>query len=222
MKDRFDIKICGLSTPQTVETAIAAGATMVGFVFAEGSPRQVHPDTASALVQQVEGRARTVGLFADMPAEEIRRIRDEVGLDLVQIHGREDPAARQALIAAFPDALMARGIGSPEDLPAPNDPQPATWLFDARPPKGEARQGGHGVRFDWEILKSYFGPTPYLLAGGLTPDNVAEAITRLGPSDAFAGVDVSSGVESAPGIKDEGRITAFVANALAARAAAST
>lgn len=219
MPNDFDIKICGLSTPEAVDAAIYAGATMVGFVFVEGSPRHLTPETAAPLAELAKGQVKTVGLFADTSIDDIHAIRRDVHLDHIQIHGREDAATRAALTAAFPDVLMAKPIAVPADLPSADEPAPYRWLFDARAPRKAGPQGGHGVPFDWGLLDQYQGAVPFLLAGGLGPDNVADAIERLAKHPQFAGVDVSTGVETAPGQKDPARIEAFVSAARAARAA---
>lgn len=220
MRSRFDIKICGLSTPETLDSALNAGATMVGFVFVPGSPRHITPHAAAPLIEQAEGKALTVGLVANMAADDIMAAQKASGCERIQIHGQESDATRASLLQAFPEAMMARGIATEEDLPGPDTVPPKLWLFDARPPKGEALAGGHGRRFDWTILSQYRGATPFLLAGGLTSENVGEAVTSLKTHPRFAGVDVSSGVESAPGIKDPARIAAFVSAAQAARGSA--
>ncbi|MEM9234585.1 MAG: phosphoribosylanthranilate isomerase [Pseudomonadota bacterium] len=219
MQSRFDIKICGLTTEETVDAALKAGATMLGFVFVEGSPRHITPEAAAPLAKTVAGRAHTVGLFADSSEAEIRSVLAVTPLDHIQIHGREDAAMRAALTNAFPSVMLAKGISSADDLPDENDPDPYFWLFDAQAPSGADAQGGHGACFDWTILGQYGGNTPFLLAGGLTPHNVGDAIRACRGISGFAGVDVSSGVESSRGIKDPVRIDAFVRNALAARAA---
>ncbi|WP_370336132.1 N-(5'-phosphoribosyl)anthranilate isomerase [Parvularcula marina] len=222
MQYRFDIKICGLTTQDAVEAAIDAGATMIGFVFASVSPRYVTPEKAADLAELARGKAQIVGLFADQGAEEISAIRDSVGLDIVQIHGRESRAERFELVRAFPDCMLAKGIWQESDLPGEDDPAPGSWIFDALPPDGYKRQGGHGMPFDWSALKAYRGETPFILAGGLTPANVADAIRACDMFPAFSGVDVSSGVERSRGVKDPKRIAAFVEAALAARAALRT
>ncbi len=215
-----NVKICGLSTPSTLEAALRGGADMVGFVFFPKSPRHVDFEAARALGAQARGRARIVALSVDADDAMLALIVEALAPDLLQLHGQESPARVQAIGARFGRATMkAVGVAAPEDLAAARayDGVADMLLLDAKPPKGAVLPGGNGLPFDWRLARDFSLATPWLLSGGLDPANVGEAIalTRA------RGVDVSSGVESAPGIKDEGRIAAFVAAARAAFARAS-
>ena len=215
------VKICGLSTSSTLEAALRAGADMVGFVFFPKSPRHVGFEAAHALGEQARGRARIVALTVDADDAMLALIVGALAPDLLQLHGRESPARVQAIRARFGRATMkAIGVAAPEDLAAArayDDGAADMLLVDAKPPKGAVLPGGNGLAFDWRLARDLSFATPWLLSGGLDPANVGEAIGLTGAG----GVDVSSGVESAPGIKDEGRIAAFVAAARAAFAHAS-
>ena len=212
----FLVKICGLSTPVSLEWAIAAGADLVGFVHFAKSPRHVTVETAAALSRQAEGRAKTVLLTVDAGDDLLASLVAAMAPDFLQLHGRESPE-RVAEVRARHGrpVIKALGIGSAEDVAGAFAYRDAAdlLLFDAKPPKDASRPGGLGVAFDWSLLTG--APTPFLLSGGLDPTNVGEAVRRVRP----AGVDVSSGVESAPGVKDEGRIGAFVTAAREAHAA---
>jgi phosphoribosylanthranilate isomerase len=206
----FLVKICGLSTPESLEWALSAGADLVGFVHFEKSPRHLSAEAAGALASQVAGRARTVVLTVDADDRLLDRLVDTVAPDLVQLHGRESPERVAEVRRRFGrPVIKALGIGSAEDVASASAYVEVAdlLLFDAKPPKDASRPGGLGVAFDWSLLKG--ASTPFLLSGGLDPSNVDQAVRQVRPS----GVDVSSGVESAPGRKDETRIRAFVAAA---------
>ncbi|MCM5559641.1 phosphoribosylanthranilate isomerase [Pleomorphomonas sp. NRK JP5] len=209
----FLVKICGLSTPESLEWALSAGADLVGFVHFPKSPRHLPAESAAALARQVGTRAKTVVLTVDAEDGLLDHLVTTIAPDAIQLHGRETPErvaeVRRRLGLTV---IKALGIGSAEDV-ASARPYAGTadlLLYDAKPPKGATRPGGLGVTFDWSLLAG--APTPFLLSGGLDPTNVDEAVRRVRPS----GVDVSSGVESAPGQKSEARIRAFVAAARAA------
>lgn len=217
---RFDVKICGLTTRDAVEAAIGSGASLIGFVFVAASPRALSATMAADLTRQLGERCRSVGLFAGHKDADVAEIARIAGLDLIQFHGTEDEDERARLVTRFPASILARGVRTADDLPRQDAPRPVYHLFDAKPPRGAAAQGGHGKPFDWSVLKDYHGQTPFLLAGGLTPDNVGDAVRACAALPTFAGVDVSSGVESSPGSKDPRKIAAFVAAARSARRAA--
>ena len=206
------VKICGLTEPAGLAAAVAAGARYVGFVFFAKSPRHVSPEQAADLAAQVPLGIAKVGLFVDPDDALLRAVLDKVPLDMIQLHGAETPArvAEVKALTGLP-VIKAVGLAEPADLDALWDYGLVAdmLLIDAKPPKGAALPGGNGVAFDWRLLAGRQILKPWLLAGGLTPDNVAEAIRLTGAM----GVDVSSGVESAPGIKDHDRIRAFVAAA---------
>lgn len=217
----FLIKICGLSTPETLDAAIGAGADMIGLVFHPKSPRSVTLDTAAALHARVLGRAQTVALVVDADDARLDAIAAAAKPDLFQLHGSETPDRVGEIRARFGLPVMkAIGVRERDDLRSLGG-----WrrvadhiLLDAKPPVDAAYPGGHGRPFDWTILDALDPGIPFMLSGGLTPDNVGEAIRTARP----AGVDVSSGVESAPGVKDIRRIEAFVANAREAANALTT
>jgi phosphoribosylanthranilate isomerase len=212
------IKICGLSTPETLEAALAAGAEMIGLVFHPKSPRFVQPKEAAAMAAMARGRAEIVALVVDRDIAEVTELVEAVRPDWLQLHGRETPETVRAIKAATGlRAIKALGVADRHDLAAfaAYDGIADRILLDAKPPKDAAYPGGHGRAFDWSILAALDRASPFMLSGGLDPANVAQAIAMARPW----GVDVSSGVESAPGVKDVGRIRDFVA---AARAAAAT
>jgi phosphoribosylanthranilate isomerase len=208
------IKICGLSTPETLEAAIDAGADMVGFVFHPKSPRHVSSAHAALLAGQARGKARIVALIVDQDEAAIQALVNDVRPDVLQLHGSETPETVAATAKTTGLALMkAIGVSGSDDLAAitPYSKVADRILLDAKPPKDAAYPGGHGRPFDWTILKDLDPALPFMLSGGLTPDNVAEAITTVrGLGVKLIGVDVSSGVESAPGVKDSGKIRAFI------------
>ena len=209
------VKICGLSTAAALDAALAAGADMVGFVFFEKSPRHVSFEAARALGRQARGRARVVGLTVDADDALLAEVVDALDPDVLQLHGREDPERVRAVGARFGRATMkAIGVSGRQDLAAALAYEEAAdlLLIDAKPPKGAVLPGGNGLMFDWRLARDFAPRRPWLLSGGLQPENVAEAIRATGAR----GVDVSSGVERAPGVKDEAKIAAFVAAARAA------
>jgi phosphoribosylanthranilate isomerase len=209
------IKICGLSTADALRAALAAGADMVGFVFFERSPRFVGLDRARELAAEARGRAKIVALGVDAADAALAAIVARIAPDLLQLHGAESPARVAEIRRAFAVPVMkALGVAEAGDFAKALEYQDAAdWLLiDAKPPRGATRPGGHGVPFDWRLTQNFAPRKPWLLSGGLDPANVGEAI-------AFSrtrGVDVSSGVESAPGVKDVDKIEAFVAAARAA------
>ena len=203
------VKICGLKTPGMVDAALEAGADMLGFVFFGKSLRNVSLDQAAALGARVVGRARKVALTVDADDATLDAIVAALRPDLLQLHGKETPArvAEVARRAGLP-VMKALGVETRADLAAAADyaPHCARLLFDAKPPKGAVLPGGNGLPFDWTVLAGYDPGVPWMLSGGLTPANVAAALRLTGAP----GVDVSSGVETAPGVKDAGLIRAFV------------
>lgn len=211
------VKICGVNDAVGFDAAVAAGADMLGFVFYPPSPRAVTPGEAAALSARREGGPLRVGLFVDPSDEAIAAVLAALPLGLIQLHGAEDPARCAAIRARFGLPVMkALGIAGPGDLAALAEYAPAVdrFLLDAKPPVGAELPGGNASAFDWSLTAGRPIPRPWLLAGGLTPENVAEALRRSGAP----GVDVSSGVERARGVKDPARIAAFIAAARAAGA----
>jgi phosphoribosylanthranilate isomerase len=201
------IKICGLSDRPAIDAAIAAGADHIGLVFFPKSPRNVAPDQAAALADYAKGRVKIVGLFVDPQADFLARVRQQVALDIIQLHGKETPAQAQTIAATHGlPVWKAVGIRKTADLDAAQAYAGLSRiLYDAKPPEGADLPGGTGLRIDWTLLANYRHKAPWILAGGLDPLNVAEA-ARITQADFL---DVSSGVESAPGIKDAAKIAAF-------------
>jgi phosphoribosylanthranilate isomerase len=211
------VKICGIKDATALAAAHDAGADMVGFVFFPPSPRAVTPAEAGLLARSYQGGPKRVGLFVDPDDATLAATLAEVPLDILQLHGEETPARAGEIRARFGKPVMkALGIGSKADLARLPDyaEQVDYFLLDARPPPGSVLPGGNALAFDWALMKGEHPPRPWLLAGGLTPANVAEAIAASGAP----GVDVSSGVESARGIKDPAAIAAFIAAARSERA----
>lgn len=207
------IKICGLSTPDTLEAALRAGADMVGFVFFPRSPRHVSLAAAAALAATVRGRAAIVALTVDADDALLDAIAQAVRPDLLQLHGRETPErARAVRLRTGRLVMKAIGVASHAEARqavAAFGGVADRLLLDAKPPPGAALPGGNGQAFDWTVLGGLDLPIPLMLSGGLTAATVADAVRISGAS----GVDVSSGVETAPGRKDAGLIAAFVAAA---------
>ncbi|MDF3854087.1 phosphoribosylanthranilate isomerase [Paracoccus sp. P2] len=208
------VKICGLTEAAGLAAAVEAGARYVGFVFFPKSPRHLAPETAAELAAQVPLGVAKVGLFVDPDDAALDAVLARVPLDLIQLHGTETPARVTEIKARSGLPVMkAVGVADPQDLDQLWDYGLVAdmLLIDAKPPKDAPLPGGNGLAFDWRLLAGRQILKPWLLAGGLTPENVAEAI-RLTRAP---GVDVSSGVESAPGLKDPERIRRFIARATA-------
>jgi len=204
---RVTAKICGLSTPDTLDAAIAGGASHVGFVFFSKSPRNVSIDRAASLAARVAGRARIVGLFVDPAPDEIDAVRAKVHLDVIQLHGGEHPALVGSLQMRHGlEVWKAIPVRTAADLAASHKYRGHRILFDAKAPSGSDIPGGNGQRFDWRLLEGFRHTSPWLLSGGLDARNVADAVSITGATL----VDVSSGVESGPGVKDVDKIAAFL------------
>jgi phosphoribosylanthranilate isomerase len=206
------IKICGLSTPETIDAALDAGADMVGLMFFRRSPRFVEMADAAELADRARGRVEIVAVVVDMDDAGISAIVERVRPDWLQLHGRETVERTDHIGKSFaPRVMKVVGVGSADDLATVDDYRGVAdaILLDARPPKDADRPGGLGRTFDWTLLEGFSPNAPWMLSGGLTPANVAEAIQRTGAP----GVDVSSGVETAPGRKDPDLIAAFIAAA---------
>lgn len=210
------VKICGLTDEAAVAAAVDAGADWVGFVLVAASPRAVTPARAGALAEPARGRAKVVAVVSDAPDALMSDVSDALAPDVVQLHGGEAPgriAPARALTHA--EIWKALGVRAREDLDAARMYADAdALLLDAKPPHGADRAGGHGARFDWALLADWTPGKPWLLSGGLNPENVGEAVRATGA----AAVDVSSGVESAPGVKDIFKIKDFIAAAKSASA----
>ncbi len=206
------IKICGIATPQALDAAIEARADYIGLVFFAKSPRNVSLRDAALLGERASGRTKVVGLFVDALDATIAEAVVAARLDVIQVHGTETPQRVAQLRAQFGlPVWKALSVASRDDVvnAAAFAGAADMILFDAKAPKGADLPGGLGLVFDWDLLSAYRGEARWGLAGGLSPDNVADAVRRTGT----ALVDVSSGVESAPGVKDADRIRAFCFNA---------
>lgn len=206
---RAAAKICGLTRPADVAAAAQAGARYGGFVFFARSPRHLSPQQAAALARSVPDGLARVGLFVNPDDAALDATLAVVPLDIVQLHGSETPArVREIKLRTGLPVMKAVGIAGPADLDALWDYGLVAdmLLVDAKPPKDAVLPGGNGLAFDWTLLAGRKFLKPWMLAGGLTPHNVAEAIRLTGAP----AVDVSSGVESAQGVKDAALIRAFV------------
>ena len=206
----LQVKICGLSTEETVEAAVEAGASHVGFVFYPRSPRAVTPARAADLARLVPHPVKICGLFVDAEDSAIERALDLLPLDILQLHGAEPPERCARLRERTRRVVMkAVAIATPEDVR-----RAELWLgsvdlllFDAKPPPGgQTLPGGNGIAFDWRLLAGRDWPLPWLLSGGLTADTLRDAVRQTRAPE----IDVSSGVETAPGIKDTGLIKQFL------------
>jgi len=208
------VKICGLSRAEDVSVAADAGVAYVGFVFFQKSPRHVTLDRARALALQVPAGLAKVALVVNAEDAALDALTGAVPLDFLQLHGTETPERVAEIKSRFGLPVMkAVGVADESDLAAIDTYAGVAdqLLVDAKPPKEAALPGGNGLSFDWRLIAGRRWPVPWMLAGGLTSDNVADAVRLTGARQ----VDVSSGVESAPGVKDAARISAFVAAASA-------
>ena len=204
------VKICGLRDAAMLDAAVQAGAAYVGLVFFEKSPRNVTLEQAAALAAMVPAGVAKVALVVDAEDAQLDALLAQVPVDILQLHGAETPARLTAVKARYGLPVMkAVGVAGPDDLAALDAyAQVADQLLvDAKPPKGADLPGGNGLSFDWRLIAGRRWPVPWMLAGGLTPANVAQAVALTGAGQ----VDVSSGVESAPGVKDAALIAAFCA-----------
>ncbi len=191
------VKICGLTRPDDVQAAVALGADVLGFVLAE-SPRRLTPEQVKKLIRDLPARVRSVGVLVDCPPEQVREIRAYCGLDMVQLHGQES----EEQVAQLGQGVI-KGLGVNGLAPRADSYPTATLLLDALV---KGRSGGLGKTFDWSLAVELARQRPIILAGGLNPGNVKQAIDTVRP---FA-VDVSSGVESAPGRKDHVKLAEFI------------
>ena len=209
------IKICGLRTPETLDVALESGADMVGFVFFGKSPRHLSLEAARFLGERAQGRACKVALTVNADDDTLHDIVAALKPDMLQLHSNEPPERVAVVRSRFRLPVMkALPIATRADLSPIREYAKVAdcLLFDARPAPDDTRPGGLGKTFDWTLLAGLNAGVPFMLSGGLTPDNVAEAIRITGAP----GVDVSSGVERAPGDKDPDRIRAFIRAARAA------
>ncbi len=205
----IQVKICGITTSEAADAAVKAGADYAGLVFHAASPRSLRGEQARALAARLTGRVRLVALLADPDDEAVAAAIATVMPDFLQLHGKESPGRVGALRARFGiPVIKAIAIAGPEDFAdvAAHEQAADMILFDAKAPDAATRPGGHGAAFDWQLLRGRSFSRPWLLAGGLAPDNVARAIRASGAPI----VDVSSGVEEERGIKSPDLIRAFV------------
>ena len=202
-------KICGLTTPEAVAAALEGRASYLGFVVFDRSPRNIAPRAAFSLAQGARGRAKIVALLVDPDDRQVAEAVEGLAPDLIQLHGRESPqrTAEVRRNTGLP-VIKAIGVRDASDVQsaAAYDGAADHLMFDAKPPKDADRPGGHGAAFDWTLLEGVRLQRPWFLAGGLDPWNVAEAIHQ----SRAPLVDVSSGVERGPGLKDPGLIAAFL------------
>jgi phosphoribosylanthranilate isomerase len=215
MTDPLIVKICGIKTPDMLEAAIEAGADMVGFAHFERSPRHVDLETLTELISLARGRVETAVFLVNPDNSCVMEIA-ALSPDWIQLHGPETPHRVQTIRDEAGIAILkALPIGGPEDVAHVKDFADIAdrILLDAKPPKGAERPGGHGIPFDWSLLKALDPALGFMLSGGLTPETVGAAIKTVRPM----GVDVSSGVETAPGKKDAALIRAFIEAARAAQ-----
>ena len=206
------VKICGINSAEAADAAMRAGADLGGLVFHPKSPRHLSLDAARALAERMRGRLRLVALLADADDATIAAALAAVQPVYIQLHGHETPERTSEVRARFGlPVIKAIAVAEAADFAAVPDYEIAAdiLLFDAKAPDGAPRPGGHGAPFDWQLLRGRSFSRPWLLAGGLTQANVARAIASAGAP----GVDVSSGVETAPGVKSAGLIAEFVAAA---------
>ena len=212
----LDIKICGLSTPETVAAALDGGASHVGFIFFPKSPRNVAPADAGRLRAAARNRAQAVAVTVDASDDQLQAIIEAMAPDMLQLHGRETPARVAEVRERFLLPVMkAISVETPDDLIHVHayDEVADRLLLDAKAPKESQLPGGNGIAFDWRLVAALDTNLDYMLSGGLNAGNIAEALAIANPP----GIDVSSGVESAPGVKDVERIRTFFAAVEAAR-----
>lgn len=203
-----DIKICGLKTAEAIDLAVARGANHIGFIFFEKSPRNIDALTAASLADRVRGRAKIVAVTVNADNEELEEIIAYLKPDILQLHGAETPERVLNVKAMFGlPVIKAVSVRTREDLRTLSAYEGLAdrFLLDAKAPQGSDLPGGNGVSFDWTILSALDGNVDYMLSGGLNAENAGEALTLTGAR----GLDLSSGVESAPGVKDPAKINAF-------------
>ncbi len=196
-----EIKICGITRLEDALCAVESGADAVGFIFHPASPRYIAPDQAREIIAQLPGKIAKVGVFVNWPAEEVERTMEACGLDLIQLHGDESPAYCRLLPPGR--VIKAVFLRTPEELARLAEYEVRAFLADAR---DAGRYGGTGKRADWELAARLAESHPLILAGGLAEENVAEALAAVAPR----GVDINSGCERTPGIKDHDRLRRII------------
>lgn len=216
----LDIKICGLKSEEALDAALSGGANHVGFIFFPRSPRNVLPAEAGRLRRAARGRAKAVAVTVDADDGALDAIVEAMAPDMLQLHGTESPQRVGEVKARFGLPVMkAFAVSSAADLAAiaPYRGVADRFLFDARPPRDATLPGGNGIAFDWSLLAGLDRDVDYMLSGGLSPANVGDALAVADPP----GLDVSSGVERAPGVKDPVLISQFFNAVRAAKARAA-
>ena len=204
-----EIKICGLSTPADIDAVISGGATHMGMIFFEKSPRHVSLEKARELAEHTANRIAKVAVSVNADDDYLEQIVEATSPDMLQLHGSESPERVLQIKEHYRLPVMkAFAIRDKDDLEKTISYMPVVdrFLFDAKPPEGSELPGGNGVAFDWHILDDWTSPVPYMLSGRLDIDNVSEAVSLSGAR----AIDISSGVEKAPGEKDTALITAFL------------
>ncbi|KSV73203.1 N-(5'-phosphoribosyl)anthranilate isomerase [Sinorhizobium sp. Sb3] len=198
---KTEVKICGLKTAEAVERAVALGASHTGFIFFPKSPRNIEPDDAGRLADRIRGQAKIVAVTVNADNDELDEIVSALNPDILQLHGSEDPERLLTVKAMYGLPIMkALSVRDASDLER-IDPYIGIadrFLFDAKPPQGSDLPGGNGVSFDWKLLDALDGSVDYMLSGGLNASNIGEAMAQT----RARAIDISSGVESAPGVKD--------------------
>ncbi len=204
-----EIKICGLSTAEAVKAALDGGASHIGFIFFAKSPRHVEPEAVAKLRQMVAGKAKSVAVTVNADNAMLDDIVARVKPDMLQLHGSESPQRVAEIKARYGLAIIkAFAIRDAADLAKTIAYEEVAdhYLLDAKPPAGSDLPGGNGVSFDWSLLREFKSGKPVMLSGGLDRTNIADAIAIAGPD----GIDISSGVETSPGVKDTALIIAFL------------
>ncbi|MBD9558059.1 phosphoribosylanthranilate isomerase [Ensifer sp. ENS03] len=198
---KTQVKICGLKTAGAAERAVALGASHVGFIFFPKSPRNIEPDDAGRIADRIRGQAKIVAVTVNADNDELDEIVSALNPDILQLHGSEDAERLLTVKAMYGlpvmKALSVREASDLEKIDAYIGIADR-FLFDAKPPKGSDLPGGNGVSFDWKLLDALDGSVDYMLSGGLNADNIGEAMAQT----SARAIDISSGVESAPGVKD--------------------
>lgn len=217
----IQIKICGINSVESADAAVRAGADFCGLMFHPRSPRALDAEQARMLSDRMRGRTRLVAVMVDPDDAMLRMVVANTKPDFIQLHGKESVARVSEVrsLTALP-VIKVFAVAEASDLAdtAPYEAIADMLMFDAKAPANAAREGGHGVAFDWQVLRGQSFARPWLLAGGLKPENIARAIAVSGAP----GVDVSSGVESAPGVKSPDLIQSFIDNARNAQFASVT
>lgn len=204
----LDIKICGLKTPEAIAAALEGGASHIGFIFFPRSPRNLVPDEAAKLRQKAKGRAKVVAVTVDADDRTLEAIAEAVKPDILQLHGSESPERVAEVKARYGLPVMkAFAVREAGDLRRiePYRGIADRFLFDAKAPAGSELPGGNGIAFDWTLLAALDPEIDYMLSGGLNATNIGRALDEARPR----GIDISSGVESAPGVKDARLIEGF-------------